>query len=193
MKIDLSQGKKTANAVLVKIAETLRAFAADLGKIRVSLSEKVIPLVSGLARNANEKLTKRKPAEQKSTRERSAGISSGVSDAFTRLTPEKKRLMFFALGGSAVFFIILLTVVIALNPRQPGASPANMTAAGGIPAEELFIPDEPDFLPDFLLDREPRHFWSVDDIRPYWRSPGNPAFWQDLIRSAVDELMENIP
>ena len=193
MKIDLSQGKKTANAVLGKVAETLRASAANLRKMRVSLSEKVVPLISGLARSANQKLAKSKLAAQESTREKSSGISSGVSDAFTRLTSEKKRLMFFALGGLAVFFIILLTVVIALNPRQPGSSPANRTAADGIPAEELFIPDEPDFLPDFLLDREPRHFWSVDDIRPYWRSPGNPAFWQDLIRSAVDELMENIP
>ena len=68
-----------------------------------------------------------------------------------------------------------------------------MSSGPYIPPEELFIPTEPDFLPEFLLEREPRSSWSLDEIRPYWKNPGTPEFWQEEIKSAVDKLMEGVP
>ena len=101
--------------------------------------------------------------------------------------------MVFIAGGLAALLLILVITAIAFSTRGPREGAAAHQAVHLIPPEELFIPAEPDFVPDFLLEREPRHFWSVEDIRPYWRVPANPEFWQDLIRSAVDELMESVP
>ena len=173
MKIDLSKVKETAKEVLNKVTERfqtfvtwLRAFTADTRKRCSALAEKTGPLPARLSQIV----------------------------ASIRLPAEKKRPMFFAIGGAAVLFLVLLITIAALGSRRPGGGASmNMRNAHLIPPEELFIPDEPDFLPDFLLEREPRHFWSIDDIRPYWRSPGNPEFWHNVIRSAVDELMENVP
>jgi len=59
--------------------------------------------------------------------------------------------------------------------------------------DDFFIPAEPDFLPEFLLERDPGHTWSIEDIRPYWKSPERTGRWQDEIKSAVDKLMEGVP
>ena len=122
-----------------------------------------------------------------------ARLLQGLAPIRSMAMADKKRAALFIAGGA--FLLILVITALALNARGPreGGAPADMRAAHVIPSEELFIPDEPDFLPPFLLEREPRHFWSVEDIRPYWRSPGNPEFWHGVIRSAVDELMENVP
>ena len=120
----------------------------------------------------------------------SARLLKGL--AALRLAVEKRRPAVFVIGGAVVFFLVLVITIAALASRSPGEA-APMRAVHLIPPEELFIPDEPDFVPDFLLEREPRHLWSIDEIRPYWRTPGNPEFWHNVIRSAVDELMENIP
>jgi len=57
----------------------------------------------------------------------------------------------------------------------------------------LFYPLEPDFLPGFLPEREMRRFWTLDDIRPYWKAPGNSPWWMEEITSTVDSLMEGVP
>jgi len=59
--------------------------------------------------------------------------------------------------------------------------------------EELFIPAEPDFVPEFIFEREKRRFWSLEDIRPYWKAPDSNDRWTEEIKSAVDKLMEGIP
>ena len=165
MKIDWVKGIEKAKQFLGRTAELLKAFVTDVKKSCVTMAGKAGPLTARLLQ----------------------GFSS------IRSTGGKKGPMLFVFGGAVVFFLIVLILVLSLNARGRRESAPIMRAAYTIPPEELFIPDEPDFLPDFLLEREPRHFWSVEDIRPYWRIPGNPEFWQDVIRSTVDELMENVP
>ena len=104
----------------------------------------------------------------------------------------KRRPIFFAFCGLCVLFLILAISALALNSGKPkkNALPERMA---GIPYEELFFPSEPDFLPKFLLEREPRPFWTVEDTRPYWKAPGNPEFWKGEIKTAVDKLLEGVP
>ena len=118
-----------------------------------------------------------------------------VVDFFADRFPERKsRLMLFGFGGAAVLFLILIITILAVNLGKPKESSVPDLAAGPvIPSEELFMPAEPDFLPKFLLQREPRSSWSLGDIRPYWKSPGDPEFWRGEIKSAVDKLMEGVP
>jgi hypothetical protein len=63
-----------------------------------------------------------------------------------------------------------------------------------IPLEDIFLPDEPDFLPPVLLEREPRK-WNAEDARPFWTNPlGNdPAQWRNNIERTVDGRMERVP
>jgi len=106
----------------------------------------------------------------------------------------KRRVMLFGIGGFSALFLILIIAILALNIGRPKESSARDLSGGPvIMSEDLFIPAEPDFIPQFLPEREPRRSWTLDDIRPYWRSPGDPDLWAGEIKSEVDKLMEGVP
>ena len=122
-----------------------------------------------------------------------ASIALSLTDRFLSRFPEgKRRPILFGIGGIVVLFFILI-ITLAVNSGKPKTTTATDIIIGAvIPPEQLFIPAEPDFLPEFLLEREPRRFWTIEDIRHYWRNPGNPDFWREEIKSAVDKLMEGV-
>ena len=123
-------------------------------------------------------------------------LFSPIDRLLDRFPAGKKRLMVFVLGGSAALLVVLLIAIIAVNAgrRRPEGNPIPGIAAGlSIPAEDLFFPAEPDFMPDFVPERESRRFWSLDDIRRYWKAPDNSEWWREEIKSAVDRLMEGVP
>jgi hypothetical protein len=64
-----------------------------------------------------------------------------------------------------------------------------------IPQEDFFLPDEPDFLPEVLLEREPRSEWTPDDALPFWKDPlhEDPEKWRGRIEMVIDELLEGVP
>ena len=106
----------------------------------------------------------------------------------------KKRLILFGLAGAAVLiFGVLITVIVLHAPKSEETGLSGMAAGLSIPSEELFFPSEPDFLPGFLPERESRRFWTLDDIRPYWKAPGNSDWWMEEIITTVDGLMEGVP
>ena len=115
---------------------------------------------------------------------------SGEDDPQAR----KKRLILFGLCGVTVLLFGLLIFIIVRNvSRSDRTGTSNIASGLSIPAEELFFPSEPDFLPGFLPGRERRSFWSLDDIRQYWKAPGNSLWWMEEITSTVDNLMEGVP
>ena len=61
--------------------------------------------------------------------------------------------------------------------------------------EDFFLLDEPDFLPEILLEREVRTNWAPDDVLPFWRSLVNEdrEKWQERIETVIDELLEGVP
>ena len=109
-------------------------------------------------------------------------------------TDKKRRPLLFAAGGLAVLFLVLVIAAILWNSGGSGTSarPDGVVTLV-IPAGELFIPAEPDFVPGFIPEREVRHFWTVEDIRPYWRIPEKSWHWQGEITSSVDILLEGVP
>lgn len=91
-------------------------------------------------------------------------------------------------------FLVLLLIALALNSRKPEKGAAVNVAAGpNIPPEELFIPAEPDFVPEYILEKEPRRSWSPEDVRSYWKNPQDPDFWRKEINSAAEELLKGVP
>jgi hypothetical protein len=104
--------------------------------------------------------------------------------------------------GGCVAIVLCLLAILMMPSRESGqkSAPKQKTVqldtgrAITIPPEELFLPDEPDFLPTVILEREPRK-WSAEDALPFWTNPlkNNPGQWQDDIKSVVDEIMERVP
>ena len=125
-------------------------------------------------------------------------LSPGTSDedGQSRLPPQSRKIRLIVLGvaGVTVVLIVSIIIVVVINTtRLEGGEIPNVTTAISIPPEDFFFPSEPDFLPGFLPEREPRRFWSLEDIRQYWKVPENSDWWRGEIKSTVDKLMEGVP
>ena len=126
------------------------------------------------------------------------GITGKIKSASDRILgrfPEgTRRLILLASGALVILLFVLVFSTLALASRRPAQAASPELPSGlSIPMADLFIPAEPDFIPGFLFEREVRHTWTLEDINPYWKIPGNPDLWRREIRSAVDILMEDIP
>jgi hypothetical protein len=127
------------------------------------------------------------------------GLREFPSAAAELLGSRRKGVM-IALG--ALVLALLAVVLAALFASQGSRS---VPAAGDeisrafeirpIPAEELFLPGEPDFLPGVVPERERREVWTAEDAAPFWTDPmdAGPELYVESIRKAVDEMMERIP
>jgi len=101
--------------------------------------------------------------------------------------------------AAAFLLIILLLFALTLLSHRSKAEPERLRAveqtSGDFLAEDFFLPNEPDFVPGILLEREPRDTWTEEDARPFWTDPmeGNEEAWRKRIESGVDALLEHIP
>jgi len=120
-----------------------------------------------------------------------------IRDWFRYLTAKQKRQI--AVGCTVVFAVILtLSVLLSLNGAKSDENHADserLTVFSPIPADELFLPDEPDYLPEVILGREQRTVWTEEDAAEYWQDPlrGGEEKWRNEIEEAVDEFLEHIP
>jgi len=116
---------------------------------------------------------------------------NGILDHFG---PERRKLLLIGSGSLiGIFLILLIAAGVSSSKKRRISSPEAAREGLSIAMEELFIPAEPDFVPEFIFERERRRFWSLEDIRPYWRTPDPGDRWREEIKSAVDKLMEGIP
>jgi hypothetical protein len=109
------------------------------------------------------------------------------------------RIILMAAGGMAAVILVLLVILLVVShrPAKPAAPPdaADSFRPLAFPPEDFFLPDEPDFLPEVLLEKEPRESWTAGDARPYWTDPmeADPDGWRKRIQSGVDQLLERVP
>jgi len=124
-------------------------------------------------------------------------LINSVKDRFDQLTPEgKKRLVIIcATGFSFVLTIAVIVSIQGASKDDRSSEPNILQVNAPIPADELFLPDEPDFLPGVLLDRERREVWTEDDVLEFWQDPlrAGEEQWREKIEAAVDELLERVP
>ena len=127
----------------------------------------------------------------------SGGRSTGSFDEESEDRPSffvrKKRFIVLGFAGLTVVLVSSIIIVTAIRAARPETDLFSVASGLSIPAEEFFFPSEPDFLPGFLPEREPRRFWSLEDIRQYWKNPGNSDWWMEKIESTVDSIMEGVP
>jgi len=114
----------------------------------------------------------------------------------------KSHLKIAAIAAAAFLVILLLLLILAFVRSRSGetstARQGQQTVAPGpraLSTEDFFLPYEPDFVPDVLLEREPKNGWTEEDARPYWTDPmeGNEETWRKRIESGVDSMLEHVP
>jgi hypothetical protein len=105
----------------------------------------------------------------------------------------KQKPLLFCLGGIAVLLICFIAAMLARGVRRPVENGEAVELT--IPSEDLFFPGEPDFVPSLLLEREPRRFWTPDDVAPFWKDPGDLGRdqWMKEMELVIDKLMEEVP
>jgi len=109
---------------------------------------------------------------------------------------DKHRMVVFVIIGVFVFFLaIILWVSIRSCSTANTEKPVETKRAVQIPPDELFLPEEPDFVPGVMLDREQRTEWTENDVMPWWEDPlkGGEDPWRNLIEKTVDEILGGVP
>jgi hypothetical protein len=129
-------------------------------------------------------------------RDWAAGLTGRIKGIFNA-GPKFKLIAAGAIFGTIlVIFAIMLLLIWNSRSRRPTDSEAVMGLFRmKLPPEDLFLDDEPDFLPDMLLGRERRDAWNVDDVRPYWTDPADEGagVYKDVMGAVVDGIMERVP
>jgi len=121
---------------------------------------------------------------------------SYIREWFKKLTSEQKRQ--FALLCTGVFvFILTLSVIISVAgvDTEKQFNGHEVIIIAPIPAGELFLPEEPDFIPGVLLERSRRSSWTMENAAEHWQDPlrlGEEQ-WRERIEAAIDELLERVP
>jgi hypothetical protein len=118
-------------------------------------------------------------------------------DWFGKLSAEGKRKLI--LVCTAIFVVLLsLSVIMSMSGSGPEERPTITERTRlniPIAAEELFLPDEPDYLPGVLLERERRDSWTEQDASEYWQDPlkYGEEQWRENLTNAIDEFLERVP
>jgi hypothetical protein len=116
---------------------------------------------------------------------------------FGKIPQNMRKPVLIGLGGAVCLLIIIIVVLLAGragNGKRAGDFPV-MAAGPAVPAEDLFLPAEPDFLPEALLEREPHRPWTTEDVAPYWENlkDGHENEWRAESSAVIDDLMESVP
>jgi hypothetical protein len=129
-------------------------------------------------------------------REKIAGLTAGAHKKFG--AGPKLKIICAGLVLAVVLVIVGMMLLLTRNSRARRTRDSDAIAElfrVELPAEELFLGDEPDFLPEVLLERERRDVWTADDARPYWTDPGNEGdkVYEDMMGDVVERIMERVP
>ncbi|MDR1219176.1 MAG: hypothetical protein LBK73_06145 [Treponema sp.] len=119
---------------------------------------------------------------------------------------EKHKKIVKATFGALALILCLLTGILFLQrdiikrdadtkrSKTVQASLRVASDAPSIPVEDIFLPDEPDYLPKVILEWDP-HIWSAEDAREYWTNPleNEHINWRETITNVVDDIMDKVP
>ena len=120
-----------------------------------------------------------------------------IRDKYNTLNAAQKRRL--ALVCTGIFSLILaLSVIIPLRlpaKEKKTSGPETISVFAPIPPVELFIPDEPDYVPLVILEREQRTSWTAQDADEYWQDPliFGEERQREKIEAAIDEILERVP
>ncbi|MDR2097491.1 MAG: hypothetical protein LBP37_03125 [Spirochaetaceae bacterium] len=111
----------------------------------------------------------------------------------------KKTIRILVICSAALAFavplVVIVTAKISSDIKNKEAAPDYVFTPDPIAAEDLFIPEEPDFLPPVMLEQEQKEAWSTEDASKFWTDPGEfpREFWIGRISASIDRLLEPLP
>ena len=125
------------------------------------------------------------------------GALASIPAAVVRKLWAAPLVRFCVILFAALSVFVPLITVFAVKISRGAAYEAELPSAYTrkvVEEGDIFLPEEPDFLPDALLPRERRPSWTVEDARPYWTNPADAgkAFWLENAEKTIDTLLENI-
>jgi len=122
-----------------------------------------------------------------------------IGDIQTRLKEQPRIAIVILLSLILVLGIALLFIAIADNSqKKQRAASAELNAAFAllpVDLHELYLPAEPDFLPEVILSRAKRTVWTKEDIATFWTDPASldDAPLKAAASATVDELLKDVP
>ena len=122
-------------------------------------------------------------------------IAQNIQDWFKKQTVEQKqRLAIICTIVFAVFLTISVFISMGNSVDNENTGYERIIFYSPVPAEEIFLPDEPDFVPGVLLERERNTIWTEQDGSIYWQDPMRfgEELWRDRIEAAINELLERV-
>jgi hypothetical protein len=116
--------------------------------------------------------------------------------AFQNLIPRRKRLIILICAVCAFAVAVGIGAAFAgkTDKEERPVLPEG-SRQFAVPPEEIFLPDEPDFIPGVLLGRERRASWTDQDAAVFWQDPlkEGEERWREKIETAIDEFLERVP
>jgi len=120
-----------------------------------------------------------------------------IQDGFKKLTNDRKRQVILI---CTVVFSAILTISVLLSLKLPekkekAKDQNELSFKIPVPSEEIFLPEEPDFVPGVILERERRTEWTEEDAKEYWRDPlkEGEEQWREKIEGEIDKYLERVP
>jgi len=124
-------------------------------------------------------------------------LKERLDSLFARIPADRRIVLTVAIGVPIILALVIAGISLTSEgaPVKPTAPRASGVMSRPIPATDLFMPDEPDYVPGVILEREKREEWNVDDAMPWWQDPlkDGEQEWRDQIEKTVDEIMEKTP
>jgi hypothetical protein len=110
-----------------------------------------------------------------------------------------RKWLLLGVGGAAALGV-LLGLLFAAGERRSVRRDARTgisEAFSPLPlqAEDLFLAEEPDFVPPYLLERDLRAEDDLTDLLPFWTDPlrEDEWLWRNRFSREVDKLSETLP
>ena len=116
------------------------------------------------------------------------------------MVPEKKRRLVIYISLCALVFILIVIFWVSIRSCSAQESPIFKETIdarqGSIGQDEVFLPEEPDFIPWVIPERQQRSTWTLDDVMPWWKDPlrsSGEGPWRELIEKTADEILGGVP
>ncbi|MDR2071417.1 MAG: hypothetical protein LBP81_08395 [Treponema sp.] len=125
--------------------------------------------------------------------------AEGLAGKSTKFFQTRPKAALIYLAVCAALLILCVTAIMMSvwgNTRTgSGQDLSEAFSPRAVPPEEFFLPDEPDFLPETIPERERRESWTTDDVQPFWQNPLDEGtlVYTELMSKGIDDLMERVP
>ena len=112
-----------------------------------------------------------------------------------KIPGKKRRAVLFLIILSLILLLFIMILLLKTSDNRDQGETGAAVQWQLIPIDDFFLPQEPDFIPGVLLEREQRTNWTEDDARVYWQDPlqYGEEIWRGRVDTVIDQFLEHIP